>query len=64
MTQSEITIIRNESNKIGGKSGVNPETLVIMKEREYDTDNPCIGCAHEYSNDAAIQDYCHYHCKR
>ena len=44
--------------------GLNPETLLIMKERvEADMSNPCIGCVHEHDYDPYVLDYCHTSCK-
>ena len=46
------------------RDGVNPETLLLMKERvEADMSNPCRGCVHEHDYDPYVLDYCHTSCK-
>ena len=54
----------NRERQLHGANGLNPETLLIVKEKiERDMLNPCIGCIHEHTADSYILDYCHAHCK-
>jgi hypothetical protein len=48
----------------GVGSGLNPETLLIIKERfENLLANPCNECIHDGSVDPYVLDYCHSSCK-
>jgi hypothetical protein len=56
--------VQTSERNLHGADGLNPETLLLIKERvENDMNNPCIGCVHEHDEDPYILDFCHSTCK-